>query len=56
MIDYKRAAPQPSWDHHPLGPKEASNRHLIDDPIPALPFEITSEAIDECVRNGGGKN
>ncbi len=51
MIDYKRAAPQPSWDHHPPGPKEASNRHLIDDPIPALPFEITSEAIDECFRN-----
>ncbi|RRU75167.1 DUF3987 domain-containing protein [Stutzerimonas xanthomarina] len=51
MIDYKRAAPQPSWNDVPLGPKEASNRHLIDDPIPALPFEITSEAIDECVRN-----
>ncbi|VXC19238.1 conserved hypothetical protein [Pseudomonas sp. 8AS] len=51
MIDYKRAAPQPSWNDAPLGPKEASNRHLIDDPIPALPFEITSEAIEECVRN-----
>ena len=51
MIDYKRAAPQPSWGNISLGPKEASNWHLFDDPIPALPFEITSEAIEECVRN-----
>lgn len=51
MIDSARTARQPSWCHVPLEPREASNKHLIDDPVPALPFEIFSEAVDEAQRN-----
>ena len=49
MIDSRRTARQPSWCRVPLEPREASNKHLIDDPAPVLPFEIFSEAIDEVL-------
>lgn len=51
MMRGEKPARQPSWGRVPLEPKEASNKHNVLDPIPGLPFEVFTEAVDEVQRN-----
>ncbi|WDM86048.1 DUF3987 domain-containing protein [Pseudomonas asiatica] len=51
MMHSEKSARQPSWGRGGFKPKEASNKHNVLDPIPNLPFEIFTEAVDEVQRN-----
>lgn len=51
MKERIKAARQASWGVVVREPKEASKKHSLSDPIPTIPFEIFSEAVDEAQRN-----
>jgi len=51
MIRGHRAASQPSWGSLTSEPKQASNKHFLPDPVPNLPFDLFSDAVDEVQRN-----